>query len=107
MVYVLVVLVLDYKVLLVCVFIVSSASLAIPYRYSSGTKYLNLGSVDFTDIRCVEFTDVFIYDCNLCLSLVRSPFYTIPQIQDSSMCPIGHVQILRIPTLVICGFSKP
>ena len=29
-------------------------------------------------------TDVFIYYCNLCLSLVRSPFYTIPQIQDSS-----------------------
>ena len=30
-----------------------------------------------------ESTDMFIYDCNLCLSSVRSPFYTTPQILDS------------------------
>ena len=32
---------------------------------------------------CVEMTNEFIYGYNLCLSLVRSPFYTIPQILDS------------------------
>ena len=55
----------------------------------------------------VEFTDVFIYDCNLCLSSVRSRFYTTSQILDSSVRSIGRVPILRIPTLVIWGFSKP
>ena len=37
-----------------------------------------------------ESTDMFIYDCNLCLSSVRSRFYTTSQILDSSVRSIAN-----------------
>ena len=60
----------------------------------------------------VEFTDVFIFNYNLCLSYVRSPFYTIQglksRILPESFGPsFRRAPILRISTLVIWGFSKP